>query len=132
MNSESAEDNGDRKETGHAGEANGKPFDYEQLLQQWNGKEEFVAKVLRLFETEASSDILELSKALEAEDADNLGKLAHRIKGSSATVGAERIRSLAAKIEIYGREKDCAAATPYVAELGQELEQYRIHMQNTL
>ncbi len=109
-----------------------KPFDFDRLLQQWNGKVDFVGKILGIFEAEASSDIAELAKAFEKDDADSISKLAHRIKGASATIGAEIIRDLAARIEMQGRSRNHKGARESVAELSIELERYRQHMQETL
>jgi HPt (histidine-containing phosphotransfer) domain-containing protein len=45
-----------------------------------------------------------LEKAMELGDAERLARIAHRVKGSSATMSAEGLRQAAAEIEIASRE----------------------------
>ncbi len=109
-----------------------KPLDLEKMMRQWNGKVEFVAKILTTFEAETSSDLSKLETALAAKDPDALSSLAHRIKGASAAIGAERIRQLAKEIEMQGRQKDIGNTREYVEDLSRKFALYRRYLGESL
>jgi two-component system sensor histidine kinase/response regulator len=109
-----------------------KPFDFEKIMQQWNGKVEFVTRILKTFETETAADLTKLEGALEAGDTDVLSALAHRIKGASAAIGAEKMQNLAKEIEMQGRNCGIESARGNLADLKTEFALYRRYLGESL
>jgi two-component system sensor histidine kinase/response regulator len=110
----------------------GKPFDFEKIMQQWNGKVEFVTRILKTFETETAADLTKLEGALEAGDTDALSALAHRIKGASTAIGAGKIQNLAKEIEMQGRNCGIESARGNLADLKTEFALYRRYLGESL
>jgi HPt (histidine-containing phosphotransfer) domain-containing protein len=69
----------------------------------------------------AESDVAELGVAVEANDAVGIERLAHGLKGGAASLGADRVRDAAYRLEIMGRDGDLADARPALARLQEEL-----------
>jgi chemotaxis protein histidine kinase CheA len=70
----------------------GVSFDPTQLCDI--GDSQTKAAILSLFLDQAGERCSQLQEAIAREQADTLGKLAHGLKGSAATVGAVRISEL--------------------------------------
>jgi len=58
-------------------------------------------EVLELFCTVTARDLDELAKAVAADSAAEVRRLAHRIKGAAATIGANEMLSVAAWLETH-------------------------------
>jgi HPt (histidine-containing phosphotransfer) domain-containing protein len=56
-------------------------------------------QLLALFETTAATTLDEIRAALDADDAGEVRRLAHRLKGSARNVGATGMADLAATLE---------------------------------
>jgi CheY-like chemotaxis protein len=108
------------------------PIDYEKLIKQWNGKVEFVEKILQTFNVEAKSDLGAIEEALSKEDAKELAGCAHRLKGAAATIGAEAMRQEAALLEALGREGNLGKAQGRIKKLALEYERYSAHVAQIL
>jgi HPt (histidine-containing phosphotransfer) domain-containing protein len=59
----------------------------------------FVRELVDLFIADSSSSMSELEHALAASDLTNVRKIAHRLKGSALSIGANRFAALASDIE---------------------------------
>jgi two-component system, sensor histidine kinase and response regulator len=59
----------------------------------------FVKEIVDLFASDSESSIAELRSALNASDLDRTRKIAHRLKGSALSLGANRFAALASDIE---------------------------------
>ena len=99
-------DNADRSEaagrpTGNA--ACSKVLDLEGLLNRCMGNIGLVQRVLQKFEERMPEEFKDMESALESGDIDRVASLAHRVKGSSASVSAEGMMHAAAEIETAGR-----------------------------
>lgn len=81
----------------------GSSFDYRRLLEEWSGNETLLLKLLDTFNRESASDLAALEAALADNAMARVIKLAHRIKGSAAVVGAWQVHEQAAMLETYGR-----------------------------
>ncbi len=66
-----------------------------------------------------------LRDAAERGDADELASSAHRLKSTSAEVGAKRLAELSRKLEVQSRKRAIATAPGLVAEIERELERVR-------
>jgi HPt (histidine-containing phosphotransfer) domain-containing protein len=60
---------------------------------------DLAAELLELFEKTAAATLGELRAALDADDAAEVRRLAHRLKGSARNVGATGMAELAAALE---------------------------------
>jgi HPt (histidine-containing phosphotransfer) domain-containing protein len=63
--------------------------------------------------------------AVEADDAVGVERLAHGLKGGAASLGADRVRDAAYRLELIGRDGDLGEARPALALLREELN--RLH-----
>jgi two-component system sensor histidine kinase/response regulator len=73
----------------------------------------------------AESDVAELGVAVEAQDALGIERLAHGLKGGAASLGADRVRDAAYRLETIGRSGDLADARSALARLQEELSRLR-------
>ncbi|MDD4964749.1 MAG: PAS domain S-box protein [Gallionella sp.] len=62
-------------------------------------------EVLREFQSQNQLDLRELKKALQAENVEEIRRIAHRIKGACRMVGAITLESVSAKIEAAAAKK---------------------------
>lgn len=78
-------------------------FDRQDLLTRCLGKFELAERVLAKFHSRFHLDLGELEKALRTEDLEAVSRVAHRLKGASASVAASELRAEAAEIESLAR-----------------------------
>ncbi len=78
---------------------------------------DFFPSLLEVFETESYTRVENINNALIAQDAAALGIEAHSLKGTSATFGAEPLRSLVYEIERAGKEGDLSKAAELVPQV---------------
>lgn len=86
------------------------------LLARCAGQPEICKRVIIKYVEQMRIDVDEISTIIQ-NDAESAARLAHRIKGASANVGAEELRSAAEKIEKLATNQDLASARPIAAEL---------------
>ena len=99
-------------------------FEFDELLERCMGNLEFVERILSKFQRRFGENLEELEKALDAEDAEQLVRLAHRLKGESANMAARGLRDQAAKIERLGRDGRVCEVGPCLAGLRAEWSQF--------
>ncbi len=90
-------------------------------LKRLGGDEALLGEFLLLLLDEAESDVAELAVAVEADDALRVERIAHSLKGGAASLGADRVRDAAYRLEIIGRSGDLADACSALARLRAEL-----------
>ena len=66
-----------------------------------------------------------IRQAAERSDAEELSSSAHRLKSSSAEVGARRLAELCKQLEVKGRTNDLDGVVDLATELERELERVR-------
>ncbi len=98
------------------------PIDTHKLLEELCGQPELIPRLLHVFQAEAQKDIDGLEAALDAQDFTRAATLAHRLKGSAATIGAEHLRIEAAQIERFGRQGDLQLVRDRMSDLHHEFE----------
>lgn len=86
------------------------------------GRHGVVMRVMRAFETSLERQLAQLVTAREHGDAATIGKLAHTLKSSSASVGALALSALCGEIERRVRGGETAALWPLVENLLSEGE----------
>ncbi len=75
------------------------PIQCEQLLERCMGNAELMRQILGSFREQLTSLTEEISKAVKADDPVNLARVAHTLKGASATLSAGEMKKIAEKLE---------------------------------
>jgi HPt (histidine-containing phosphotransfer) domain-containing protein len=99
-----------------------KPIDPSKLLDELCGQPELITRLLHTFQAETQKDIDLLDSAIAARDSASVTILAHRLKGSAATVGAESLKFRAAQIEGHGRRGELELVSDQMPGLHTEFE----------
>jgi two-component system, sensor histidine kinase and response regulator len=89
------------------------------------GDPDFVQTLVTMFFGETALHLDALRQALARADAPGVAREAHALRGSAATLGAQRIADLAEVIERLGRADDLAPVPTSLAQLGTEID--RVH-----
>jgi PAS domain S-box-containing protein len=92
-------------------------IDLSMLTRMWHNKPEKIREYALLFTQTIQEDITEIDTALAAGDLTLLGKLGHRAKTSSATVGAGEFTELCAALERLPRGGTLHQAQTIVAQM---------------
>jgi CheY-like chemotaxis protein len=101
-----------------AGEESGAPpLDPERLDLISGHDAKFRRELLDGFVADAGDYILELGRAAELQDQEALHRVAHRLRGAAANVGAGPLSRLAGRIEAAARRNDLAEIQVRVREL---------------
>ncbi len=99
-------------------------FDFQELLERCLGNLQFAERVLAKFQSRFDDDLLELDQALEANDSEAIARIAHRLKGASATAAANGIRHQAAEIEDLARNRNIAGIPSCLSQLRTECAKF--------
>jgi HPt (histidine-containing phosphotransfer) domain-containing protein len=101
-----------------------KVMNMEELINRCMGNIDLVQRVLEKFGQRLPEDLEELERALEAGNTEEVARVAHRLKGSSASVSAEGIASAASRIEEAGRAGRSAEIPMALDRLRSEWKRY--------
>jgi two-component system sensor histidine kinase/response regulator len=74
-------------------------FDYEALLQRLMGDQELLSTVIQMFISDGPQHIEQLKHHFVDNDLSKMERLAHKLKGAAASVGATTVEKAASKIE---------------------------------
>lgn len=85
-------------------------FDAGALSEIYEIDVETFEEVIEYYLSDTPNILNELSTALDASDATTLRERAHKLKGSSSTMGLSRVSALASELENIGRSGSCANA----------------------
>jgi len=102
-----------------------RPVDHEKLLSECDNEEAFVNKCLHIFARDVQVDVDRIASALDRNDFSQVARLAHRIKGASASIRAEFLRQQAAQLEVLSGKKESVAAWECYARLKNEFERFK-------
>jgi HPt (histidine-containing phosphotransfer) domain-containing protein len=108
-----------------AGLKNRQPLDSAKLLESCDDEESFALKCLQVFVKETQADIDTIAAALDQNELLQVARLAHRIKGASASITAEFLREDAAYLEILGYKQDSTKARVCFAHMKSEFEHFK-------
>lgn len=78
----------------------------EETLERLSGDRELLGSLFELYQTDAPKKIQEIKISMEAGDYFRVERLAHSVKGASATVGAAQVLVLAADLEKAAKAHD--------------------------
>jgi HPt (histidine-containing phosphotransfer) domain-containing protein len=99
-------------------------LDWQGLQTRCLGNLDFVQRVLDKFQQRLPVDLAELERMAELRDVEQIARVAHRIKGTSANVSAQGLCRAAAEIEDLSRA-GCVTDIPLrIAHLRREWERY--------
>ena len=93
------------------------PVKRQESLGHFGGDEQLYDQLLSEFVAHLGEDIEHLKAALESQDVPTFTRLAHSLKGVSATFGAEQLTRVAQQLEALGFDENLAAAAPLVAQV---------------
>ena len=74
-------------------------------------------EVIDCYTEDTPSILSELQEALSSNDASTLRERAHKLKGSSSTMGLSKVSELAMQIELIAKNGSCAGCDTLAAEL---------------
>jgi len=97
----------------------------EQLFGYIDGDHDLLRRVVALFAEQAGPLLGELRAAIAAGDAAAVERVGHTVKGCVSTLGGERARLAALRMEKLGRARDLTAADQACGKLEEELHQLR-------
>jgi HPt (histidine-containing phosphotransfer) domain-containing protein len=100
-------------------------FDRVGMMARLMDDEDLAKKVVAAFLEETPRQIAVLRRYLESGDAKGAERQAHSIKGASAAVGGERLRTLASEMEQAGKAGDLSAAAGQLTELDAQFDRLR-------
>ncbi len=89
----------------------------EFALEQTAGDEELLEELLLLFKDASAGDLEKLRQAVSEKNAPAVVEAAHSLKGASASLGFEAIRSLALEMEMDARKDSVACAMEKLEEM---------------
>ena len=105
-----------------------KPFDYDRLLEELDGKPALIVKLLKIFIWETKPDIADLVAAISNNSSNQVAIIAHRIKGGAAAIGAIPLREEASRLEALGRTGQLAEANECLGRLQAEFERFHLYL----
>lgn len=79
-------------------------IDWKSLQTLSDGDKAFEAELLQLFVEDTRSHLSKLAEAIARDDADQVRRLAHHLKGASANVGALGLSEAAGILETEARQ----------------------------
>ncbi len=97
------------------------PIDWQQLQQLSDGSEEFELELLEIFLHETTKLLQQAQRAVLVQDAQQLGYVAHQIKGGSGNIGMREMVRLAKELERQAQAKDWCSVVNCLEQLGRSL-----------
>jgi len=98
------------------------PFKIETLLEQCGGNKEIGKAILDEFLIQANADSTELESCISSGNLTQVGKVGHRLKGTSGVLGAGKLYSLCAAIETAGKGNNVEEVAKIFPELKMEMD----------
>ena len=95
-------------------------LEYDQLVARLMGNVELAQRLIASFQRHFQEEVAQIQEQLDAEDAQGIAALAHRLKGASANVAAERLCGRAEEIERLARAERLDRIPPYLDQLRDE------------
>lgn len=92
----------------HTGTEKLNDFDLDGFLERTMGDRDLAREIAEAFLVDAPGLFAKLSAAISAGDAENAGRFAHTLKGSSANMGGEALSQISAQMQAAGKERNIA------------------------
>ena len=103
---------------------NTKPLDHKRLLEECDEEHSFANRCLHVFIRETQTDMDGIAAALAGKDFQEIARLAHRIKGASASIRAEFLQEKATLLEGSAGTGNHADVDDCLARLKLEFERF--------
>jgi signal transduction histidine kinase/DNA-binding response OmpR family regulator len=100
-------------------------FSIKQVMDVTGGNVKIIKRITSVFLENVPSEIEELAKAISTENYEEARRMAHSIKGASATVGGMRMSVVAFGMEQAAHENDLSTAGRLLENLRSEFEHLR-------
>ncbi|MBM3293760.1 MAG: Hpt domain-containing protein [Candidatus Aminicenantes bacterium] len=101
------------------------PFLREEALERAGGDAKLLDELLSLYHEEFGSKCRDLAEAIARKDADEIRKLGHGLKGSSANLSLPALREAAWAVEKAGMEGDIEKAREALRRLAGEYDRLK-------
>ena len=99
-------------------------LDLDGLCNRCMGNIDLVQQVLEKFQQRLPQELAEMERLLALQDVEQITRMAHRIKGTSATVSAQGVHRAAAEVEDLGRAGRVTDIPTSLARLRSQWERY--------
>ncbi len=100
-------------------------FNAEDLLWRLNGDRQLAGMVVQGFLKDVPSQLSNLCKQLDQEDANGIRSQAHMLRGAAAMVAAEGLRAIAEEMEMSGKAGQLDRCRELVPRAVAEFERYK-------
>lgn len=100
-------------------------LDYEALLDRCLGNIDLAGRLLAKCETCLSKEIEVLEKALTSQNAEQVARAAHRLKGATANISAHGLSRVAEEIECFGKMGCISDLSAHLERLHREWERFQ-------
>ncbi|AFY83137.1 ATP-binding protein [Oscillatoria acuminata] len=101
------------------------PLNLDRLEQVSRGKPALQRRLLEAFAHTATTDTQAIASAIQANDCVKVDRVSHRLKGSSANVGAQAMSALAEQLGTLARENRLSEADSALSSLQAQLQSVR-------
>jgi len=98
------------------------PMDIDRALERFGGDRPFLVEMSRDYVAGFPDRIKDIKTALLANNANDLSRFAHNLKGVSANFSAGPVTNVSAELETLGRQEDLKTAPELLARLEVEAE----------
>ncbi len=105
---------------------------WDYLNEITGGDAEFCAELLGEFLSQTPELIARLEQAIEAGDAPQVRQVAHTLKGSARSIGADSFAQYAAQLENLGRSGELSEAPQAIQQLRAAWSQLQPYLQSAI
>jgi HPt (histidine-containing phosphotransfer) domain-containing protein len=96
-------------------------FNLQDLLDRTDGDKELACQLMQMYLEQVDQNLSEIEEAVAKKDAKRLQFVAHSLKGSSADLSAETVRSVAYQMERCGASGELSGAPALLGQLKETL-----------
>jgi HPt (histidine-containing phosphotransfer) domain-containing protein len=89
---------------------------------------EFLREIVNIYIEDTPRRIADLKACQASRDVSTFTRAAHTIKGSSANVGAQLLKSMAERLESISRREGLASLSPLISDCEAEFERVRVEL----
>jgi HPt (histidine-containing phosphotransfer) domain-containing protein len=98
-------------------------MDVEQALQRLGNDEDLLRDIIQIYLEDAPGMVRKIHAAVEEEDANNLQRSAHSLKGLASTLSAHEVVDVAYRLEHIAATRNLADAAKTAAEVDQRVDE---------
>ncbi len=99
-------------------------WDRQGFMERIGNSETLATKLIGLFKETMPTELAQLGSYIEDGHCEEAGKLAHKIKGSSGSLGAVQVAKVAETIEMAGRADDLARLRQLLPDIRAKIEDF--------